>query len=74
MNMVVLQGRLTRPAELRLLPSGDRLVALELSVQRPGQKARAFPLSGSRLRSRPPPSTWTSTSWSWAGCAGGSSG
>ncbi len=32
LNIAMLRGRLSRPAELRVLPSGDRLVALELSV------------------------------------------
>ncbi|MDP9403940.1 MAG: single-stranded DNA-binding protein [Actinomycetota bacterium] len=44
MNVVVLQGRLTRPAELRLLPSGDSLVGLELSVSRPDEKAESVPV------------------------------
>ncbi|MDP9070355.1 MAG: hypothetical protein M3N68_03535 [Actinomycetota bacterium] len=44
LNIVVLHGRLTRPAELRLLPSGDRLVALELSVARTGAKAESVPV------------------------------
>ena len=30
MNVVTLRGRLSRPAEERTLPSGDRLVQLEL--------------------------------------------
>ncbi len=42
--MVVLRGRLTRPCELRVLPSGDRLVALELSVTRAGLKAESVPV------------------------------
>ena len=44
LNIVVLHGRLTRPAELRLLPSGDRLAALELSVARTGGKAESVPV------------------------------
>jgi single-strand DNA-binding protein len=44
LNIVVLEGRLTRPAELRLLPSGDRLVALELSVAREGARAESVPV------------------------------
>lgn len=43
-NIVILRGRLTRPAALRSLPSGDQLVALELSVARPGQKAESAPV------------------------------
>lgn len=33
-NLVVLRGKLARPAEERELPSGDRLVGLELTVRR----------------------------------------
>ena len=44
MNVVVLQGRLCRPSELRVLPSGDRLVALELSVARPGARSESVPV------------------------------
>ena len=44
MNMVVLRGRLTRPCELRLLPSGDQLVALDVSVARPGARAEGVPV------------------------------
>ncbi|MDQ3570197.1 MAG: single-stranded DNA-binding protein [Actinomycetota bacterium] len=44
MNVVLLKGRLSRPAELRVLPSGDRLVALELSVTRPGLKTESVPV------------------------------
>ncbi len=40
----MLRGRLSRPAELRVLPSGDRLVALELSVTQPGVKAESVPV------------------------------
>src|SRR5215208_3135182 len=32
MNVVVVKGRLARPAEERVLPSGDRLVAFEVTV------------------------------------------
>ena len=44
MNVVVLQGRLSRPSELRVLPSGDRLVAIELSVARPGSRTESVPV------------------------------
>jgi single-stranded DNA-binding protein len=38
-NVVVLQGRLARPAEQRLLPSGSRLVSIEITVPGPpGQR------------------------------------
>ncbi len=44
MNVVVLQGRLSRPSQLRVLPSGDRLLALELSVPREGAKTESVPV------------------------------
>ena len=44
LNVVVVRGRLTRPAELRVLPSGDRLVALEVSVTVPGARAESVPV------------------------------
>ena len=43
-NVVVLYGRLTRPAALRSLPSGDQLVALEVSVRREGDRAETAPV------------------------------
>ncbi len=43
-NVVVLIGRLARPAESRELPSGDRLVAYELTVDRPGERAETVPV------------------------------
>jgi single-strand DNA-binding protein len=39
-NDVVLRGRLSAPAELRTLPSGDTLVSFRLVVRRPGTLAR----------------------------------
>jgi single-strand DNA-binding protein len=44
-NLVVLHGRLTRPAELRILPSGDRLLSFDLSIQRPGERAESVPVT-----------------------------
>ncbi len=44
MNIVVLQGSLTRPAERRVLPSGDSLVGLEVTVPRPGERAESVPV------------------------------
>jgi len=44
MNVVVLIGRLARPAEIRELPSGDRLVAYEVTVERPGERAETVPV------------------------------
>lgn len=43
-NVVVLIGRLARPAETRQLPSGDRLVAYEVTVERPGERAETVPV------------------------------
>src|SRR3712207_3549758 len=39
-NDVVLRGRLSAPAELRTLPSGDTLVSFRLVVRRPGPPVR----------------------------------
>jgi len=43
-NVVVLVGRLARPAEVRELPSGDRLVAYEVTVPREGERAESVPV------------------------------
>jgi len=42
--MVALVGRLARPAEARELPSGDRLVAYEVTIARPGARAEGVPV------------------------------
>jgi single-strand DNA-binding protein len=39
-NDVVLRGRLSAPAELRTLPSGDTLITFRLVVRRPEPRAR----------------------------------
>lgn len=44
MNVVVLRGHLSRPPEHRTLPSGDSLVAYEVTVQRPGERAESVPV------------------------------
>jgi single-strand DNA-binding protein len=44
MNVVVLRGRLARPAEQRVLPSGERLVAYEVTIPRPGERAETVPV------------------------------
>jgi single-strand DNA-binding protein len=44
MNVVTLAGRLSRPAEQRLLPSGDRLVALEVTLDGPEGKDETVPV------------------------------
>ena len=36
MNVVALRGELSRPAELRVLPTGSSLVALEVTTRRAG--------------------------------------
>lgn len=43
-NIVVLCGRLSRPAESRVLPSGDRLLELQVSVPRPGDRVEGVPV------------------------------
>lgn len=43
-NLVVLVGRLARPPEVRLLPSGDRLVTYEITVARDGERAESVPV------------------------------
>ena len=43
-NVVVLVGRLARPAETRELPSGDRLVTYEVTVDREGERAETVPV------------------------------
>jgi single-strand DNA-binding protein len=44
MNVVALAGRLSRPVSERQLPSGDRLVAIDLTVDREGEKAENVPV------------------------------
>ena len=44
MNVVVIRGRLSRPAEQRELPSGDKLVQLEITIPRPNDKAESAPV------------------------------
>ena len=44
MNVVVIQGALSRPAEERELPSGDRLVALEVTTRTPDGVAATVPV------------------------------
>ena len=43
-NVVVLIGRLARPAQFRQLPSGDALVEYQLTVTREGQRAESVPV------------------------------
>lgn len=43
-NVVFLQGVLARPAQDVVLPSGDRLVALEVTVRRPDGPAEPVPV------------------------------
>ena len=44
MNVTMLRGRLSRAPEERELPSGDRLVAYEVTVVNPGQRADSVPV------------------------------
>lgn len=44
MNVTMLQGRLTRAPEPRELPSGDRLIAYEVTVRHPDQRAESVPV------------------------------
>jgi single-strand DNA-binding protein len=43
-NVVFLQGVLARPAQDVVLPSGDRLLALEVTVRRPDGPAEPVPV------------------------------
>lgn len=45
MNVSVLQGYLSRSPEERVLPSGDRLVSLEVSVPRAKHRTESVPVS-----------------------------
>jgi single-strand DNA-binding protein len=47
MNVVILTGVLSRPAELRVLPSGDTLVAYELTTRDGEGNAHSVPVSWS---------------------------
>ena len=44
MNVVVLVGRLARPAERRELPSGDCLVAYQVTIAPAGTRAESVPV------------------------------
>jgi len=43
-NIVILQGTLSRPAQQRLLDSGDRLVAYDVTVRKEGERADSVPV------------------------------
>lgn len=43
-NVVVIAGRLSRPAEQRVLPSGERLVAVQVTVDRTDERAETVPV------------------------------
>jgi single-strand DNA-binding protein len=45
LNVVAVRGRLSRPAEERILSSGDRIMGLELTVRRDGERAESVPVS-----------------------------
>jgi single-strand DNA-binding protein len=44
-NLAVLVGTLSRPAELRHLPSGDQVVALEVMIRAEGRPAESVPVA-----------------------------
>ncbi len=44
-NVVVLQGVLARPAQDRVLPSGSRLLSLEVTIARPDGPAEPVPVA-----------------------------
>lgn len=44
-NVVGISGTLSRPAAERTLPSGDRLVSLEVTVARAGERAETVPVA-----------------------------
>ena len=44
MNVVVVQGALSRPPQARDLPSGDRLVAYEVTVRSEGRPTESVPV------------------------------
>ena len=44
-NLTILVGTLSRDAELRTLPSGDHLLALELTVRPEGAPAESVPVA-----------------------------
>jgi len=43
-NLVTVVGRLARPAQERVLKSGDRLVSYEVTVRRDGERAETVPV------------------------------
>lgn len=44
MNVTIVRGRLSRAPEPRDLPSGDHLVAYEVTVDQPGSRAESVPV------------------------------
>lgn len=44
-NLSILVGTLSRPPELRELPSGDQILTLELTVRLPGAAAESVPVA-----------------------------
>lgn len=45
MNIVIIQGVLSRAPEARELPSGDRLAQFEVTVRLPGQPTASVPVA-----------------------------
>lgn len=44
MNVVILRGTLSRPPTAKCLPSGDRMVTLEVTTRRPKGRAESVPV------------------------------
>ena len=45
MNVVILRGRLSRPPDVRALPSGGVVVSYQVTVARPGERAESVPVA-----------------------------
>jgi single-strand DNA-binding protein len=45
LNLAVVEGRLSRSPQERILPSGDRLVSFEVSVQRTPRPTESVPVA-----------------------------
>jgi single-strand DNA-binding protein len=44
-NLVVIRGRLSRPVDNRVLPSGSRVLALEVTIERADGPAESVPVA-----------------------------
>ena len=45
MNLALLRGKLSSPPRLQTLPSGDELLALEVTIRREGNPAESVPVA-----------------------------